>query len=179
MTLYRIYPADRGAAPDEPGGALFTSTAGNGRIGNPDIYDELYFADAAEGAIAETFGRLTDWHAEMLIRGGRKLALATYRLPDEVPLCDLDDPRELLQRRLHPSDVVSGDRKRSQAWARRIYEKHTFGGIRWWSRLDSQWFIVGLWRTDLLEMSADAEELAIDDPRLERTARLIARRLSR
>ena len=178
MTVYRIFPAVRSAAPDAPGGALFVPTSGNGRIANPGSYDELYFADSPEGAIAETFGRLSEWHSGMLTRAGRPLALATCRFPDDVALCDLDDPQELVRLTLRPSEVVTSDRRRSQAWARAIYERRAFGGIRWWSRLDSRWFVVGIWRTDLLESAAEPEELRIDDPRIARAAEIIVRRLS-
>jgi hypothetical protein len=58
VTLYRVFPFDGTARPTDPGGPMFASRSGFGRIGNPDLYQELYLSTAAAGAISEAFGRL-------------------------------------------------------------------------------------------------------------------------
>src|ERR1700676_1302789 len=177
--LYRIYPARFGASADEAGGALYAPSGGAGRISNPSRYQELYFCDEPEGAIAETFGRVRTWDQRMLARSGRPMVLGTYRLREAAQVCDLDDPGELQRKALRPSQVVTTERKRSQTWASAVYDQGKFAGIRWWSPYDSRWFVVGIWQRELLEIVEPAEPLAIDDPRIERTAQMLSRRLAR
>ena len=116
--------------------------------------------DAASGAIAEAFGRFPEWSPAILAGSpglpGSVRALASYRLAGDAPLCDLDDPEQLRALRLRPSDVVSRDYSRTRAWARRIYERRAWVGVRWWSYYDPRWASVGLWQLDGLALQRAA-----------------------
>lgn len=50
-----------------------------------------------------------------LLPGARK-ALGSYRLPDDLRVLDLDDPRELLEWSLRPTQVVARNLAVTQAW---------------------------------------------------------------
>lgn len=92
MTVYRLFPYDESAAPNERGGALFVPPGGRNRIDNPRSYSVLYVAANPEAAIAETFGRLAVWTPETFLHGsGRSYALAAYEIPDDLAIFNLDD----------------------------------------------------------------------------------------
>jgi hypothetical protein len=91
-------------------------------------------------------------------------------------LCDLDDPEQLRRLRLRPSDVVSRDYSRTQAWARRIYEQRQWIGVRWWSYYDPRWVSVGLWDIGRLKLE-EVRPLRLDDPELVEASRTIVRRI--
>ena len=178
--LYRILPFLANAAPDEPGGALYVPSQGGGRLDNPELYDVLYLSDAAPGAIAEAFGRFPEWSPAILAGSPgfpeSVRAIASYRLADDAPLCDLNDPDVLRDLRLRPSDVVSRDYSRTRAWARRIYEQRRWVGVRWWSYYDPRWASVGLW--DLMGLAVqEVRPLRQDDPALIEASRTFARRI--
>ena len=179
--LYRVLPYVSSAPPLEPGGALYRPGIGGGRIDNPDLYAVLYLGDSAAGAVAEAFGRFPEWTAAML-HGSPSLpgsirALARYRLPDEVRLCDLDDPKRLTALLLKPSDVVSRDYLRTRAWSRRVYAQGDWAGIRWWSYYDSRWASVGLWAIEQLVLE-EVKILSLDHPAILDAARTIIRRVT-
>jgi hypothetical protein len=149
-------------------------------LDNPDLYSVLYLGNSPSGAMAEAFGRFPEWTPAML-RGSPSLpgstrVLARYDLDAREPLCDLDDPRQLLRLRLRPSNVVSRDYVRTRAWARRIYETRAWAGISWWSYYDLQWTSVGLWKTDRLTLM-EVQELQLDHPAVSDAASIIARRI--
>lgn len=180
--LYRVLPFLANAAPDEPGGTLHIPQQGGGRLDNPDLYAVLYLSDAAAGAIAEAFGRFPEWLPAMLA-GSPSLpssvrALARYRLSDDEPLCDLDDPEQLQAFRLRPSDVVGRDYSRTRAWARRIYAQRRWTGVRWWSYYDPRWASVGLWDTGRLELEG-VRPLRLDDAALIEASHTIVRRIAK
>ena len=165
--------------PNEPGGALHIPPQGGGRLDNPDLYAVLYLSDAAAGAIAEAVGRFPEWSP--ILGGspslpGSERALVTYRLSDEEPLCDLDDPERLQALGLRPSDVVSRDYSRTRAWARRIYEQRRWIGVRWWSHYDPRWASAGLWDTSGLKLE-DVRPLRLDDAALVEASHTIVRRV--
>lgn len=178
--LYRVLPFLANARPDESGGALYVPRQGGGRLDNPELYSVLYLSDAASGAIAEAFGRFPEWTPAVLAVSpslpGIARAIASYRLSDEAPLCDLDDPEQLKRLRLRPSEVVSRDYGRTRAWARRIYERRQWIGVRWWSYYDPRWASVGLWDIGRLKVE-DVRSLRLDDPALVEASRTIARRI--
>ena len=178
--LYRVLPFLANAAPEEPGGALYVPSQGGGRLDNPDVYAILYLSDAAAGAIAEAFGRFPEWPPAILAGSpglpGSVRAIASYRLADDAPLCDLDSPEQLRALRLRPSDVVSRDYSRTRAWARRIYEQRTWVGVRWWSYYDPRWASIGLLKLNRLAL-VEIRPLRLDDPALIEASRTIARRI--
>jgi hypothetical protein len=178
--LYRVLPFLASAAPDEAGGALYVPPQGGGRLDNPELYAVLYLSDAAPGAIAEAFGRFPEW-TQAILAGSPSLpqsvrAIATYRLADDAPLCDLDDPEQLRALHLRPSDVVSRDYSRTRDWARRVYERRAWVGIRWWSYYDPRWASIGLWELNQLALQ-DIRPLRLDDPALIEASRTITRRI--
>jgi RES domain-containing protein len=179
--LYRVFPFVAAAAVDDAGGPLYIPPQGGGRLDNPDLFHVLYLSDAAAGAIAEAFGRFPEW-TRAILEGSPALpgsvrALARYRLADDVPVCDLDDPRQLRALGLRPSDVVSRDYVRTRAWARRLYESHAWAGVRWWSYYDPRWASFGLWDPGRLRVE-EVVPLALDDPALLEASRTIARRVA-
>lgn len=178
--LYRVLPFLAKAAQHEPGGALYVPPQGGGRLDNPELYVVLYLSDAASGAIAEAFGRFPEWSQAILAGSpglpGSARAIASYRLADDAPLCDLDDPEQLRALRLRPSDVVSRDYDRTRAWSRRIYEQRAWVGVRWWSYYDPRWASVGLCKLNRLRL-AEVRPLRLDDPALIEASRTIARRI--
>jgi hypothetical protein len=103
-------------------------------------------------------------------------AIASYRLADDAPLCDLDDPEQLRTLRLRPSDVVSRDYSRTRAWARQIYAQRRWVGVRWWSYYDPRWASAGLWELSRLALE-DVRPLRLDDPALIEASRTIVRRI--
>ena len=165
--LYRVLPFLANAALDEPGGAPYVPSQGGGRLDNPEIYAVLYLSDAASGAIAEAFGRFPEWSPAILAGSpalpGSVRAIASHRLAEDAPLCDLDNAVQLRTLRLRPSDVVSCDYSRTRSWARRIYVARAWVGVRWWSYYDPCWASVGLWELNRLALR-DIRPLRLDDP---------------
>jgi hypothetical protein len=159
VILYRIFPYDRNAAPSERGGALFVPPpSGLGRIDNPDLYDVLYVTKVAEAAVAEVFGRLAVWRPETFVHAsGLPYALARYEAPDDLSVFDLNDVEALRSLGIaKPTDVVTRDRAKTQAWAGAIFASRRHCGAEWWSYYDPEWAVLGLW---------DPSKLAIkDDP---------------
>lgn len=150
MRVWRVVPLDASAAPAEPGGALWFPRGfqGSGRHDNPDRYACLYAAVEARSAVAEAlapFRGSGDLHAEMLVRGGRPLALAGLDLDERCELVDLDDPEVLAAEELRPSGVATRRRARTQAYAARLFGAHpAAAGLRWWSTLEASWINVTL-----------------------------------
>jgi hypothetical protein len=175
-----VLPFVAGAAPSEPGGALYVPPQGGGRLDNPELYAVLYLSDAPSGAIAEALGRFPEWPPAILAGSpglpGSVRAIATYRLADDAPLCNLDDPKQLLRLGLRPTDVVSRDYGRSREWARRIFAQRQWAGVRWWSYYDPRWASIGLWESDRLTLE-DVRPLRLDNPALVEASRTIARRI--
>jgi len=153
---------------------------GGGRLDNPELYSVLYLSDSAAGAIAEAFGRFPEWNSAVLAGSpslpGSFRAVARYQLSDRVPLCDLDDPAQLIRLNLRPSEVVVRDYFRTRVWARRIYDQRKWSGVQWWSYYDSEWTSIGLWDVSKLSIS-DVEILSLDHPALVEAARIVVRRI--
>lgn len=160
MRLYRVFPYLSAARPGDPGHPLYVPRPqGAGRIDNPDLYEAIYVGDSALCAVAETFGNLKTWTPKMFLvpyLPGSRRALGTYELPDAAPVADLDDPSVLVTLGLRPSRVTTRKRPVTQAWARTLFERHQWVGVRWWSYDNSDWYADGLWdRTDLRVVQVD------------------------
>jgi hypothetical protein len=141
----------------------------------------LYLSDAAAGAVAEAFGRFPEW-TEALFRGspalpGSQRAIAAYRLAEDAPICNLDDPVQLSQLGLRPSDVVSRDYARTRAWALQIYREHRWIGVRWWSYYDPQWASLGLWDVRNLVVE-HVQVLHMHDAAVIEASRIIIRKIA-
>lgn len=180
MKRYRVVPLDENAAPTERGGALFVPPGGGSRIDNPDLYLTLYLVLQPEAAIAEAFGRIPIWTPETFVHAsGRPHQLLTYEAPDGVRVFDLDDVEAL--RRIgiaKPSAVVTRDRTKTQAWARRIFETGSYAGIRWWSYYNPDWTVLGLWNRTELRVSDQAETLTTTHPTVHEAAAAIVRQIT-
>ena len=178
MQAFRVFPWVRGARPERPGHPLYVhSDQGAGRLDNPSLFHVLYLALQADGAVGEAFGGLTVWRPEMLAMPmvpGSERRLGRYELADETPLLDLDDARALVERDLHPTQVVTRDRAVTQTWARRAFEEGRWSGIRWWSVLRPEWTVLGLWAWQGNVEARGVEELT-RHPALEEAARVLAR----
>jgi hypothetical protein len=171
VILFRAFARDRGAASDEVGGARWIPRAhqGAGRHDGPDEFGCLYTSEIAVSPVAEVLapfrgtGPVTP---DLLLRFGLPIALATLELDDAAFVLDLDDPATLVAHGLRPSQVASGDRGRTQAIARSLYE---LGGapdaLRWWSTLEAAWINVTIFdrAADRLTV-ADVRDLTVDDP---------------
>lgn len=150
MILYRVLPLDPGAAPNDPGGALWWPRAlqGAGRHDNPDLYGCMYVSESPVSGVAEAlapFRATGELAPEMLLRAERSLALATLSLDLQEPLIDLDDGAVLAGAGLRPSQVATRAREVTQAWARERHERHPRApGLCWWSTLEAAWINVTL-----------------------------------
>ena len=179
-TLFRVFPWLTGAKIAEPGGALHTPPQGGGRIDNPGLYAVLYLGGDPAGAIAEAFGRFPEW-TSAVFEGSPSLpgsvrALAQFRFPDDVPVCNLDDPAQLLALGLRPSDIVSRDYAVTRTWARRIHDRRRWKGLSWWSYYNPEWFSFGLWDIAGLRLEA-VRPLSPEDPDVVEASKKIVRRI--
>jgi RES domain len=146
--LYRVFPARDGADPAEDGGPLFVARAlqGSSRHDNPDRYGALYATRVALSAVAERLlrfrgQRLSD--ADLVRADGRRYTLAEIDDAGLSAVPDLDDPQELVHRRLRPSWVATGDRSVTQPIALQAFEDGS-EGFAWWSTIEAGWSNVTL-----------------------------------
>jgi hypothetical protein len=107
---------------------------------------------------------------------GSVRALAHYNLASRTPLCDLDDPAQLLALNLRPSDVVSRDYRRCRQWALQIHEQKRWAGIRWWSYYDPSWSSLGLWDKRRIKLKS-VTPLMLKHPAIIEASRMIVRRI--
>ncbi|MBK9178149.1 MAG: RES domain-containing protein [Acidimicrobiales bacterium] len=180
MLLYRVVPWLPDARVGAPGHPAHVPPGGAGRVDNPDRYQCLYLSDAAAGAVAEVFWFERVWTSSML-RGrpslpGSVQAIATYELPDDTPICDLDDAHRLVDLGLRPSQVVTRDRRVTQAWARAIHAQSRWHGVSWWSYHDPRWSSHGIWHLDGLT-PIEVSALRLDHPGLLEAADVLARQV--
>lgn len=178
MLLYRVFPWLTSARNGEPGHPLFVpQLQGGGRADNPEHYLSLYLSSAPAGAVAETFGELRSWMAEMFVRPGlpgSARALATYALPDDAPVCDLDDASTLVRLSLRPSEVVTRRTEATQRWALRIHQEQRWIGVRWWSYYDARWHSYVLWDRAALSVEG-VERLDLGHPAVVEASDVIRR----
>jgi hypothetical protein len=181
MKLYRVFPWIENAATDEPGGIFFMPPQGTGRIDNPDRYSILYVSDSPAGAIAETFNRnpyRMHWTPRML---RPRLPGAVTAIAEITPqnsktfICDLDEPQQLIEQTLRPSNVITRERAETQAWALRIFEQQRSAGVRWWSYHESRWGSIGFWDTQALQNgSVNIRALTLDNEWVQEAAKTLS-----
>lgn len=114
---------------------------GSGRHDAPAVYGALYCSRQAVSAVAEAIQFLRGHAlttADLRRTGGRVSALATLELAEGPSLVDLDDPQSLLERRLRPSLVATGERDASQRVARGVHSEGAVG-LSWWSTIEASW----------------------------------------
>ena len=187
--LYRVFPQLPAAAPSEWGGPLYVARVrqGVGRHDNPLHYGALYMSRSPESAVAESIQKfrgqtLTDGDLELV--DGRRYALAAIDdgalANASLPVVDLDEPRELVQRDLRPSGVATRHRERTQPTALAIFDEGA-AGIGWWSTLEASWPNVTLFAPRVLEhlsLAGPPEPLSVRHPALIAAADLLGLRLS-
>lgn len=172
MLFYRVGPYLPGADPSAPGGPLYLHRPqGRGRVDNDAFYAVWYLSVNEAGAVGEVFAQHPTWTNAMFNFGtrlpGAKYALFTFSLDDHCPILELDDPKALLDRGIRPSRVVSLNRAETQAWALNAWMEtgptgRRWSGIRWWSRHNSDWPVLGIWGVDPVHVRT--VELDIDHP---------------
>ena len=102
--------------------------------------------------------------------------LAWYEVDDAVPICNLDDPAQLASQAMRPSDVITRDYARAQAWALTIFKERRWAGVSWWSFHDARWGSIGLWdRRAVTEFGF--EELTLDSPAIVEAAAVLSLRI--
>jgi hypothetical protein len=142
MLAYRIFPYLPSARPGQPGHATYLhKPQTGGRVDNPNHYDAFYMALSREAAVGEVFGDLPVWSKGMFIYPalpGSRRALATFRLPDDLPIMNLDDAKALTSLKLRPTEVVCRNLPVTQGWALRIFKQRNHLGARKWACV--QWW---------------------------------------
>lgn len=180
--LYRLFPSLRDADPAQPGGALFVPRLdqGRGRHDNPEEYGALYLSRSKISPVAELLRDYVGRPVEVtrLLREGSPLSLAS--IDDPEALLDLDDPRNLVARKLRPSGVATRDRHSTQPMALAIYDEGV-AGFEWWSTIEASWINVTLFEervADRLTLVGDPEPLTLEHPAVREAADLVGVRLA-
>ncbi len=153
MLVYRVFPYLPKAGPGEPGHPLYEHQPQRGsRADHPDYY-VWYVTREPDAACGEVFGNLAVWGDSMFdfpaVPGARR-ALGTYRLPDDLRICDLDDPRRLVELGLRPTQVVTRNLAVTSEWAHRIWSERFDGerrwqAVQWWSFHRPTWRVIASW----------------------------------
>jgi hypothetical protein len=178
VTLYRVFPFDPKARPGAPGHPAFVPLSRRGRLDNPERYRVLYCSSDAAGAVAEAFGYDPEWTASTLRHpSGSAYALARFE-SEAYRIVDLDDAATLLAQSLRPSDVVTRERRITQAWALRLFDAGDADGVAWWSYYKPEWSSVGLWNHASLRV-AGVEPLTLRHDAVVKAASEIVRVIRR
>ena len=101
-------------------------------------------------------------------------AVGIYSVPDDHPICNLDDPQTLLDLNLRPSGVVTRDYEQTRRWARRIWEREKWCGVSWWSYHDPRWASLGLWNIEGVRVQS-VRQLHLNDADLIEASQIIVR----
>ena len=103
--------------------------------------------------------------------------LVTYQLENDLGLCDLDDPHNLIHLAARPRQVVERNRPASQALAARIFNDPGQGwqGISWWSFHHPQWTVVALW--NIKPEPVEVAPLSLSHPAVVDASMLLAKAL--
>jgi hypothetical protein len=152
VLLHRCFPRDPSARPGTPGHWDFLQRPQRrGRWDNSDYYDSWYLAVTPVGALAESFAGHSVWReSTFLTPSGHPRALATFEIPDDTPLFDLDNAANLQVLGVMPSEVVRRNLPVTQSIGLKVYQQ-TRGdsppaaGIKWWSSQLPAEDVVMLW----------------------------------
>ena len=110
---------------------------------------------------------------------GFPYALATFDAPENTVIYDMNDVDALRTVGItRPTDVVTRDRKTTQAWARAIFQRGGFDGVAWWSFYEPAWQIAGLWRHDRIAVSRTPEVLSVFNTDVLEAAAALVRQIS-
>lgn len=180
MIAWRVLPWRAERPLREPGGALWfpRELQGAGRYDNPDLYGCLYVGEHPVSPIAEALapfrgtGQLTP---SMLVRGGARLALVEIALSDRAHLLDLDDPAVLADASLRPSQIATGRRDLTQAYAASLHALHPqAAALRWWSTIEASLINLTIFDRAQRELEMiDVQALDVDHPAVREAAELL------
>ena len=153
-----------------------------GRIDSPDYY-VWYLGRAPEAAVGEAFGNLQTWDASMFdvpyVPGARR-ALGVFQLPDDLRVLDLDNPAELLERGLRPTQMVVRNLAVTQRWGSDIWDERDphdgstrrWQAVQWWSYHHPSWAVLASWtRPELVRV----EPLDLTSPAVSDAAQALCR----
>jgi hypothetical protein len=186
VDLFRVFHWDGRSVGRGGAGPLFLPRQhqGAGRHDAPDLYGAWYCTTHPVSAIAERIQQLrgqTLTNRDFLRLGHLTLAIVGLRLAPEAVLVDLDEPAELVTRRLRPSLVATRRRTITQQMARRIFDEGVTG-IAWWSTLSAEWTNVTLFyerAVTLTSIIAPPRALTVDLPEVQQAADDLGVRISR
>jgi hypothetical protein len=180
VRLFRVFPFDPSAADNDEGGALYVpAPSAAGRIANVDLYRELYFAQQTEAAVAERFGFLFGWYpSDFVHASGRPHTIGTYEVDNPERIFDLNDTAALARAGIEqPSNVITRDRRVTQAWARTIFGFGSYRGVSWWSYYYPDWTVCALWDLSSLRHVGSPETLTTSHPAVVAAAKTIVRQI--
>lgn len=154
MLVYRVFPHLPSARQGQPGHPLYEHRPQRGgRVDHPD-YFVWYVSRHAEAACGESFGNLSFWDDSMFefpqVPGARR-ALGVFTLPDDLRICDLDDPAQLVRLGLRPTQVVTRNLPVTTAWGHRIWSETSadhdpqWQAVSWWSYHRPVWSVLASW----------------------------------
>jgi hypothetical protein len=184
VLVYRVFPHLDAAKPNEPGHPLYEHRPQRGsRADHPDYY-VWYVTRQPEAACGETFGNISQWAESMFdfpaVTGAQR-ALGVYELPDDLRICDLDDPHRLIDVGLRPTQVVTRNLAVTSAWAHRIWSQHSaaVGGrawqaMQWWSFHRPYWTVLASWEQPTF---IESQPLALAHPAVAAAAKSLNRSL--
>ncbi len=131
----------------------------------PDRSAVIYCSKSRVSAVAEVIQGFRGTHLTsrvFLYPDKNVRALAHMVLDDSVPLIDFDDPKELSNHKLKPSQIATMNRQVTQNIARSLFDEGAFG-FTWWSTLNASWTNVTLFENRVSEhLSIEGEALALD-----------------
>lgn len=116
-----------------------------------------------------------------LIPGAHR-ALGIYHLPDDLRLLDLDDPAQLVDFDLRPTQIVTRNLAVTQAWGRRIHDQRDpatgaqsrWQAVQWWSYHHPSWAVLASWVTPT---PVEVQTLDLDHPAVREAAQVLPRHL--
>ncbi len=158
MQLFRVFDWDGATLGRAHGGPLFVARArqGTGRHDAPSLYGAWYCSRIAVSAVAESLqylrGHLVN-DADFTREGGTTKALVRLDVDDRLALVDLDDPAQLVTRRIRPSQVATMRRATTQTIAASIFNEGR-AGLEWWSTLNAEWINVTLFHERALSQTS-------------------------
>jgi hypothetical protein len=186
VDLFRVFSWDGRSLDDRQSGPLAVPRPrqGAGRHDNPDLYGAWYCARTAVSAIAEalqTFRGHVLTARDFVRVDGRRLALARITLDGAAGLLDLDDPDQLVERQLRPSQVATRIRGTTQAVARRLFLDGV-AGFAWWSSFEASWINMTLFEERVrarIFLAGTPERLTLTMPAVVEASTALGIRLTR
>lgn len=146
---------------------------GGGRHDNPEAYGALYLSRIPAASVAELLIVLRTQHLlpQHLTAEGSPYAIASIE-EGSLNLLDLDDPRNLVARKLRPSGIATRNRERTQPMALTLHGEGV-AGFEWWSTIEASWINVTLFADralDGLSVIGEPEPLTLDHPAVREAA---------